>query len=581
MGTSSEDVLLMVGHVRYKKNNGTLYLMAERIAWMLEGKDTFPVSHKYADVKMQKISPEGKPKVQLQVVLHNGEATTFHFVNPMGTEAQLEDRNGVKELLQQLLPKFKRSLNSELEEKNRILQEDPRLFELYRNLVVTKVTTPEEFWANHAPKRNSQGTTEASPSVSSPQDVGVSAAFLVDVKPQTDGSNGLKYNITADIIDSVFRTYPAVKKRHLENVPHKMSESEFWTRFFQSHYFHRDRLHTGTKDLFTECAKSDERDIREAITEGIRNPLIDISSFEDAAIFLEGAEPQENKGSWAGSTSTTNQSMIRRFNHHSMMVLKACKGAPSSSSSSAAAEAKTNSSPHANGISSVPNGLPKVGDRLCGDSGADLSEEVAAKRVCIREKVELEDLERERGASGVPVQLTRPDRYQHGPTPSSEAISLEADDALQPDASSWQLHQEIEAWNPSGTNVLTSSCALSALGELSPGGALMKNAQHIPIKDTVPEDVQRELRSTYVALQELLRHFWSCFPATTPQLEEKAVNMRSTLERFQYAKLQPFQDKLLREHHSPDLASHLNSMLQVAYNKFTTWQSKRMSLGLK
>lgn len=53
MGTSSEDVLLMVGNVRYKKNNGTLYLMAERIAWMLEGKDTFPVSHKYADVKSE------------------------------------------------------------------------------------------------------------------------------------------------------------------------------------------------------------------------------------------------------------------------------------------------------------------------------------------------------------------------------------------------------------------------------------------------------------------------------------------------------------------------------------------------
>lgn len=41
------------------------------------------------------------------------------------------------------------------------------------------------------------------------QPVGVSAAFLVDVQPQTDGSEGLKYNLTADIIDSVFRTYPA------------------------------------------------------------------------------------------------------------------------------------------------------------------------------------------------------------------------------------------------------------------------------------------------------------------------------------------------------------------------------------
>ena len=50
----------------------------------------------------------------------------------------------------------------------------------------------------------------------------------------------------------------AVKKKHAEYVPHQMTESEFWTRFFQSHYFHRDRTALANKDLFTECAKKDE-----------------------------------------------------------------------------------------------------------------------------------------------------------------------------------------------------------------------------------------------------------------------------------------------------------------------------------
>lgn len=32
-----------------------------------------------------------------------------------------------------------------------------------------------------------------------------------DVRPQTDGCNGLRYNLTSDIIESIFRTYPAGK----------------------------------------------------------------------------------------------------------------------------------------------------------------------------------------------------------------------------------------------------------------------------------------------------------------------------------------------------------------------------------
>lgn len=67
----------------------------------------------------QKISPVGKPKVQLQVVLHDGTCSTFHFVNPAGADAQAKDRDQVKALLQNLLPKFKRQIDGELEMKSK------------------------------------------------------------------------------------------------------------------------------------------------------------------------------------------------------------------------------------------------------------------------------------------------------------------------------------------------------------------------------------------------------------------------------------------------------------------------------
>ena len=79
-------------------------------------------SNEFYFVLVQKISPDAKEKIQLQVVLHTSGANTFHFTNPAGREAQKVDREAVKELLQQLLPKFRSKISGELEEKNRFVR---------------------------------------------------------------------------------------------------------------------------------------------------------------------------------------------------------------------------------------------------------------------------------------------------------------------------------------------------------------------------------------------------------------------------------------------------------------------------
>ncbi|CAH1787181.1 unnamed protein product [Owenia fusiformis] len=556
MATSSEEVLLIVHHVRHKKSEGVLYMMGERMAWMLKSKDSFSVSHSYADIKMQKISPDTKEKVQLQISLHDGGANTFQFTNPKGRPESVSDREGVKELLQQLLPKFRRKINSELEEKNRMLQEDAELFQLYKDLVVSQVISAEEFWANRVKNMN-KPTSEPTPvgnkapsnpvASTSKQDVGVSASFLAEVKPQSDGCNGLKYNITTDIIESIFKTYPAVQSKYQEHVPHNMSESAFWTKFFQSHYFHRDRINIHTTELFAECAKKDEEDIQSAIGECSADPLVDLTHMSDSTLD-EDYGTKNNDTMDKVNKESANLSIIRRFNHHSTRILQ---------------------TGDTRAPKTIDQGVNEI-DKSKVTSGTSL--EPPMKKARLQEKIEYTDLEASNSSQGITLNLTHQDRYLHGPTPANNATfmtSYEVEEAIS------NFKNDVRNLSPAFSKVLSSNAAVSAITDLSPGGILMQNTSKQKLQDLVSVELQQEVKNLYSALCELLRHFWSCFPTTTPLLEEKVVKMRGTLERFQHAKLQPLKDKVVQYHCPVDLTLHLDELLSTAYTKFESWHARR------
>ncbi|XP_019890265.1 general transcription factor IIH subunit 1 [Musca domestica] len=577
MTTSSEDVLLQMGEVRYKKGDGTLYVMNERLAWMAENRDTVAVSHRFADIKTQKISPEGKPKVQLQVVLHDGNTSTFHFVNRNGQQAMLADRDKVKELLQQLLPNFKRKVDKELEEKNRILSENPHLFQLYKDLVITQVLTSDEFWNTHAKEHALKKTNKK-------QSIGVSGAFLADIKPQTDGCNGLKYNLTDDIIHCIFKTYPAVKRKHQENVPAKMSEAEFWTKFFQSHYFHRDRITAGTKDIFAECGKIDDQALKAAVQQGAGDPLLDLKQFEDVPL-EEGFCSVSGDRNNVNSGNIVHQNMIKRFNQHSIMVLKTCTDVTSTGGA-----AGTGPLNNQNKDKTENGSAEKTKQKENSTNGGTVpaSPEKPAKRQRITEKIIYEDLgepllvpeanSAEAKARSQQINLCKVERYLHGPMPSANFDTHE--DPRRMEEIQYHLLCSTENWNQRVPHkvLVSSTAAVNALGELSPGGALMRGFQEQSVSQLVPPDFEKDLRNLYLALSELLKHFWHCFPPTTQDLEAKAVRMHEALQRFKMAKLQPFEDRC-QQKLSPlggTLTQHLNRLLQSANTKFVTWQERKM-----
>lgn len=618
MTTTREDVLLQMGEVRYKKGDGTLYIMNERIAWIAEYRDTVAVSHRFQDIKMQKISPEGKPKIQLQVVLHDGNSSTFHFVNRNGPQTQMADRDKVKELLQQLLPNFRRKIDKELEEKNRVLTENPTLLQLYKDLVITQVLPSEEFWATHAKQYMAKDQNTK-------QDIGVSGAFLADIKPQTDGCNGLRYNLTSDIIECIFKTYPAVKRKHSEYVPAKLTESEFWTKFFQSHYFHRDRIVAGTKDIFTECGKIDDQQLKQAVQENLGDPLLDIRSFEDNTLeegFCTAAAGKQA----VNSGNIVHQSMIKRFNQHSFMVLKTCTDVKTLNRGigailNATPSVTLTANGEANGTkdkskgatlnnNNPVNGFSKkekrshdnhhfVNGEANGNHANSMNSsseepvvEPTIKRARILEKIHYDDLEEKDDPHKQPKQLnlTKIERYLHGPVPSSMGgVVGSSSSGFHDTQSDYELHdlesvnnyimQATGSWNNRTPHkvLVSAKAAVNALGELSPGGALMRGFQEQSLAQLVPPDIEKEIRNLYLSLLELLKHFWKCFPPTTPQLEAQAIRMHETLQRFSMAKLKPFEERAMREllPLGASMTQHLNQLLQSANRKFATWQDRQ------
>ncbi|XP_072034851.1 general transcription factor IIH subunit 1-like [Amphiura filiformis] len=557
MAASSEEVLLVTNQVRHAKKDGTLYLMAERLAWQEENKDIFNVSHHYADIKQQKISPEGSSKVQLQIVLHNGSSSKFHFANRDGPAVQKKERTDIKELMQQLLPRFRSMANKELEQKNRMLQENPELFQLYKDLVISGVMSAEEFWASRKPVLESQ------PSVSSKtQTTGVSAAFLSDIKPQTDGCNGVKYNLTADIIESIFRIYPAVKKKHAENVPNNMTEKEFWTRFFQSQYFHRDRINAGSQDLFTECAKHDEKDLQEETMDFIKDPLLNVEGLSDQTLG-EGYGCTLDKTN-PSSSNAINSSIIKRFNHHNTRVLSVSQSKSSSllpnnvPSTTSTSNSNTNSNNHKTQPRDNENGEPK------------------AKRVRLKESISYADLAPSTSGTPVTLKLERTEGYYHGPTPISAFEYSSAEEVM---GAMHRVHEETVATKTKAFQALSSSMAGAVMNELTPGGALMGASMHQPLHAVYSKEIQHDLKRLYTSLAELLRHFWSCFPVSSKAVEEKLMRMKGTLEQYQTKKLQPFKDSLAKQHIGPNLTIHIEELLETAYNKYSAWQAKKMGMS--
>ena len=545
MATKSEDIRLQIDKVRHKKSDGTLYLMSERLAWMPNARNNFTISHKYSDIKTQKISPEGKAKIQLQIVLQTGDNTTFQFEN-------LEDRTTVKDALLQILPQFKGKMPKDRERKGLLLSKNPHLLQLYKDLVETKIVPAEDFWAQFT------DDSETLEPQSEQQDVGVSADFMAGISLS---GKPIKGHINVETLLGVLRTYPKVAQRHQELVPAKMTETEFWNKFFQSRYFNRDR----TKDLFSDCAKSDDKEWTASAKKGEIDPFVNLDMFDDNAYKADADNFQPSS-----RDENPNHQLCKRISQINFRLLESLKKSKEVSETIQESQSQSSSTNDSQSASTAPAG---AASKTAAAATAAEQAHPESFREHLPETV-YDDLAGEDNfgvyldeSAQVASRMHRVDKEVYSIVSQGQKNVI--------DSNMVRGHVEaLKSWVPRPTECIASQDATEALKNLSPAGYLMRSTNTHRLEDTVPEELQAKLKNTYYASNELLRHFWLCFPAIEPSLESKLIKVHETLKKFETNKLQPFHDSLPRDQRH--LLDHLlRGQFKAASRKFEMWKSKR------
>ncbi|KAF8348312.1 hypothetical protein F5887DRAFT_1255480 [Amanita rubescens] len=117
--------------------------------------------------------------------------------------------------------------------RKKVLLSNPGLATLHKELVMSGQISEAEFWEGREHLLLAQAAAESQKKGKPGQ--------IVDPRPETVDGGEIKIRITPQLIRDIFDEYPVVEKAHKENVPSKLTEEEFWRRYFQSKLFNAHR----------------------------------------------------------------------------------------------------------------------------------------------------------------------------------------------------------------------------------------------------------------------------------------------------------------------------------------------------
>ncbi|EOA39966.1 hypothetical protein CARUB_v10008654mg [Capsella rubella] len=522
------------------------------------------------NIKSQKYTKEGSQKpAWLNLTNKQGRSHIFEFGN-------YPDMHACRDFITKALAKCEEEPNKpavpasteqlsirELELRFKLLKENSELQRLHKQFVESKVLTEDEFWATRKKLLGKDSIRK------SKQQLGLKSMMVSGIKPSTDGrTNRVTFNLTPEIIFQIFAEKPAVRQAFISYVPSKMTEKDFWTKYFRAEYLYSTK---NTAVAAAEAAEDEElavflkpdeilaRETRQKIRRV--DPTLDMEADEgddythlmDHGIQRDGTrdvvEPQNEQ---------FKRSLLQDLNRHAAVVLEGRSIDVDSEDTRIVAEALTR---------------VKQVSKADGETGKDANQERLERMSRV---AGMEDLQAPQNFPLAPLSIKDPRDYfesQQGNVLNAprgtkglkrnvhEAFGLLKESIVEIRARglSDPLIKPEVSFEVFSSLTRTISTAKNIIG---------KNPRE-SFLDRLPKSTKDEVLHHWTSIQELLRHFWSSYPITTTYLHTKVGKLKDAMSNT-YSKLEAMKESVQSDlrHQISLLVRPMQQALDAAFQHY-------------
>ncbi|KAM7499049.1 hypothetical protein LguiA_023463 [Lonicera macranthoides] len=534
---------------------GVLKMMREKFVFMPnDPRSSSRLNVEFRLIKGHKFTKEGSSKqALLNLTQDQGGNFIFEFDNFsdrdacrefVATAIAISGESGRAGSERSAVPLHDEQLSTaEMERRIKLLQEDSELQKLHKQFVIGGVLSEAEFWATR------KKLLDVTANRKSKQRVGLKSDMIFNVKPSSDGqSNRVTFNLTPEIIHQIFAEKPAVRQAYLRFVPKKMTERDFWTKYWRAEYLH------STKNIVAAAAEAAEDEelavflkqddiLASEARRKIRrvDPTLDMEADEgdDYTHLPDHGLPRDSgKDVMEPQYELYRRSFSQDLNRHAAVVLEG------------------------RAIDMELGDTRSVAEALARSNQVELANEASDSNVSqerldrISRLAEIEDLQAPRDPPVAPLCIKDPREYFDsqqanavktlGDTLAGTKQMKRSMNTHEAYGSLRELISEIKAVGLSDP-VVKPEVALKVLGGLTQNISSTKyhfgKNPHESVLDRLPSMTKEELLHHWTSIQELLKHFWSSYPITTTYLHTKVNKLKDAMSQI-YPKLQEIKESV-------------------------------------